>query len=222
MRAPLCAMALLISSACFSGCPSRVSQPSLSVQVVDDVSGLPLAGMPVEYAIRYEVSRGKFLGVVPAPDPTLGYRLELLPGAVSNAAGIVEIGARQVTLRRGETISGETLLINARVDAVRPGVMRLKEILSSACRRTAGDCWWPPSDVGVAMWAAPYESERRELLAPANPGYSGAVVFVHASPAEPEPAAGCPPPIVALDHVSTRVGPEKIVVRLRRQPEPMK
>jgi hypothetical protein len=216
MRPSILVVVLLVLPACFSGCPSRVTMAPRSVQVLDAEHGLPVAGVPVEYAVRYELSRGKLLGVVPAPEPTLGYRLEVLPGVVTDAAGVVEIAAREIRLRGNETISSEVLLINTRVAAGRHGVVRLKEILSSSCQTLRVIDCWPPSDVGAAIWAAPFESERRELLEPVNPQYSGVAVFVRASPAEPDPDTGSPSRVDAVDHVTTRAGPEKIVVRLRR------
>lgn len=208
-------ISLLALPACFSGCPTERVFPELSMQVVDDRDGTPLTGITVQYGAKYEVSRGKFLGFIQSPEPTLGFRLELLPEVGTDRTGLAIFGERRIALPANENLSVEMLLINVRVDASRSQAAYLRDTLSLGCRGSDASCHWPPSDAGIAMWVAHSDSERRALLLPADDRYTGVVLLVHGPPRIPALEGGGDSSIAGVEHISERSGPERIVVRLR-------
>lgn len=203
-------------SGCLKGCPGTVSVPALTLRVVDAESHRPLAGMSVAYGLECGMLHGRFLGIIPSPNPTLGFKLVHRRRTVTDASGEAVFGPYALRLAGNEEVVGEILLINTRVDTASSLAMETQRTLEADCREGSPTCSGKPTELDVAWRNASSEADRREVLRAVQVSHRGEVLFIF--PRLYEPAAdGRQPGEVGLRHlVSERAGPEVVEVHLRR------
>lgn len=188
----------------------------ITLKVVDFETKRPLSGIDVSYAIQVSILRGKLLGLVPAADPTIGFKLVYKARGRTGESGEVTFRDDHLRLAGNEEVSDELVAVNVGVEDQSERSRFVLELLQDACRERRPTCLGSPDEIDVIWQVATTAQDRADHLRPANSVYRGQLLVVTPVLLEP-PRDGAGPEVVSVrDVVSQRSTSELVVVELRR------